>query len=454
MAATTSPTPSSPSTATARSWRCRAKTKANLGAYLSTFASSVPTYLYAPLLSGQYDIPAIYCEVDGVYTNTAPVDAYRGAGRPEATFVVERLVEVAARQLGHRPRRVPPRNFIQFPHQTPVIMTYDAGDYAASLNKALEIADYKGRAQGGERQGRQAARHRLLDLHRGLRHRAVAGGRLARRRRRPVGIGRGARQPDGLGRGADRLAQPRPGPRDHLRPAGLAAARHPHRAGHGRARRHRQGAVRHGHLRLALGAVGMSAIAKAIDKVIAKGKKVAAFVLEAAEGDIEFKDGIFSVTATNKTLTFREVALQAYIAHKFSGQRAGARLEGRRLLRSRPTSPSRPACTSARSRSIRRRRSPDRPLDRGRRLRHVINPMIVEGQVHGGIAQGGGPGAAGGRVYDKDGQLVTASYMDYTMPRAGDLPSFQVGMTDALPVEPAGRQGLRRGRRHRGARRR
>jgi len=125
----------------------RAKTKANLGGYLSTFASSVPTYLYAPLLSGQYDIPAIYCEVDGVYTNTAPVDAYRGAGRPEATFVVERLVEVAARQTGQDPAEFRRKNFIRsFPHATPVIMTYDAGDYEACLNKALEMADYKGLA--------------------------------------------------------------------------------------------------------------------------------------------------------------------------------------------------------------------------------------------------------------------------------------------------------------------
>src|SRR5262249_4900386 len=116
----------------------RVKTKANLGAYLSTFSSCVPTYLYAPLLSGQYDIPSIYCEVAGVYTNTAPVDAYRGAGRPEATFVVERLIEVAARQTGQDPAEFRRKNFVQsFPHQTPVIMMYDAGDYGACLSKAL-----------------------------------------------------------------------------------------------------------------------------------------------------------------------------------------------------------------------------------------------------------------------------------------------------------------------------
>ncbi len=137
----------------------RVKTIANLGAYMSTFSSSVPTYLYGTLLSGQYDIPAIYCEVDAVYTNTVPVDAYRGAGRPEATFVVERLIEVGAREMGVDPADLRKKNFIKkFPHQTPVIMTYDAGDYHASLKKALEIADYEG---FGKRK-RESARHGKL----------------------------------------------------------------------------------------------------------------------------------------------------------------------------------------------------------------------------------------------------------------------------------------------------
>src|SRR5271169_799060 len=137
----------------------RAKTVANLGAYMSTFSSSVPTYLYATLLSGQYEIPHIYCEVDAVYTNTVPVDAYRGAGRPEATFVVERLVEVGARELGQDPADLRRKNFVnKFPHQTPVIMMYDAGDYNASLKKAMELADYKGFAK----RKREAARHGKL----------------------------------------------------------------------------------------------------------------------------------------------------------------------------------------------------------------------------------------------------------------------------------------------------
>ncbi len=123
-------------------------TIANLGAYMSLFSSSVPTYLYATLLSGQYDIPNIHANVRTVYTNTAPVDAYRGAGRPEATYLVERTMETAARELGVSPAELRRKNFVKsFPHQTPVIMCYDAGDYEASLDAAMKAADYAGFAK-------------------------------------------------------------------------------------------------------------------------------------------------------------------------------------------------------------------------------------------------------------------------------------------------------------------
>ena len=190
-------------------------TIANLGAYMSLFSSSVPTYLYATLLSGQYDIPAIHANVRTVYTNTAPVDAYRGAGRPEATY----RAGADDGDGGARTRRLAGRTCAartssrSFPHQTPVIMNYDAGDYGASLDAAMKAADYAGFAErkAEAASARQAARHRHELLHRGLRHRAVGSGWLARRRRRPLGIGRGARQCGRHHRGADRLAQPRPG---------------------------------------------------------------------------------------------------------------------------------------------------------------------------------------------------------------------------------------------------
>ena len=234
----------------------RAKTIANLGAYMSTFSSSVPTYLYGTLLSGQYDIPSIYCEVDAVYTNTAPVDAYRGAGRPEATFVVERLVEVSARQMGIEPAELRRRNFIKtFPHQTPVIMAYDAGDYHASLKKALELADVKG---FGKRK-REAARHGKL---RGLGYSTYIEACGIAPSQAVGSLGAGV----GLWESAEVRVNPTgsvevltgchahgPGSRDHLRAIGVGAARHSVRERLHRAWRHRQGAVRHGHLWLALG---------------------------------------------------------------------------------------------------------------------------------------------------------------------------------------------------------
>ena len=168
----------------------RAKTIANLGAYMSTFSSSVPTYLYATLLSGQYDIPQIYCEVDAVYTNTSRSMLIAAPGarkRPSWSNGWWR----SRRANSKDPAEMRRKNFIKnFPHQTPVIFAYDAGDYEASLKKAMELADYKGFAKRKARGGaqRQASRHRLLDLHRSVRSGAVAGGRRAGRRRRAVGI--------------------------------------------------------------------------------------------------------------------------------------------------------------------------------------------------------------------------------------------------------------------------
>ncbi len=134
-------------------------TVANFGGYMSLFSSCVPTYLYATLLSGQYNIPTIHCNVKAVYTNTTPVDAYRGAGRPEATYLVERIVETAARELGVDPAELRRKNFItEFPHQTPVIMNYDIGDYHATLDAALQAADY---ASIGQRKAEAASRGKL-----------------------------------------------------------------------------------------------------------------------------------------------------------------------------------------------------------------------------------------------------------------------------------------------------
>ncbi|MGP9820520.1 xanthine dehydrogenase family protein molybdopterin-binding subunit [Salinarimonas sp. NSM] len=423
----------------------RVHTTANLGAYLSTFSSSVPTYLYAPLLSGQYDIPAIYAEVDGVYTNTAPVDAYRGAGRPEATYVVERLVEVTARQLGMDPAKFRKKNYIKrFPHQTPVIMNYDVGDYTASLEKAMEIADVKG---FGKRKRESARRGKLRGI--GYSSYIEACGIAPSQAVGSLGAGVGLWE----------SAEVRVNPTGSIE---VLTGSHSHGQGHettfAQLVSDRLGVsidtvnIVHGDtdkVQFGMGtygsrsgAVGMSAITKAIDKVIAKGKKVAAYALEASEGDIEFEDGRFKVAGTDRSLAFGEVALQAYVAHKFSGQDLEPGLKEGAFYD--PTNFTFPAGVHICEVEI----DPDTGVTKIERFTAVddfgvvINPMIVEGQVHGGIAQGVGQALMEGAIYDENGQLVTASYQDYQMPRAGDLPSFQVGMTSTpCPSNPLGIKG-------------
>lgn len=423
----------------------RVKTRANLGAYLSTFASSVPTYLYAPLLSGQYNIPAVYAEVEAVYTNTAPVDAYRGAGRPEATFVIERIVEVAAREMGIDPVTFRKRNFIKsFPHQTPVIMCYDAGDYNASLTKALAMHDAKGFAK----RKRESARAGKL---RGIGYSAYI---------EACGIAPSAAVGSlGAGVGLWESAEVRVNP---IGTVEVLTGSHSHGQGHettfaqlvsdrlgipidnvtivhGDTDKVQMGMGTYGSRS---GAVGMSAIVKALDKIEAKAKKVASFVLEASEADIDFKDGMFSVKGTDKTIDFGSVALQAYIAHKFTGQQLEPGLKEGAFYD--PTNFTFPSGVHIAEVEI----DPETGITSIAKwtavddFGNIINPMIVEGQVHGGIAQGVGQAMLEGAIYDANGQLLTASYMDYAMPRADDLPSFDVGNTvTACPSNPLGIKG-------------
>ena len=423
----------------------RVSTKANMGAYLSTFASSVPTYLYAPLLSGQYNIPAIYAEVEAVYTNTAPVDAYRGAGRPEATFVVERLIEVAARELGKDPAEFRRMNFVtQFPHQTPVIMAYDVGDYDASLTKAQQMHDTAGFAP---RKAASASKGKL----RGLGYSAYI---------EACGIAPSAAVGSlGAGVGLWESAEVRVNP---IGTVEILTGSHSHGQGHettfAQLVSSRLGipiesvSIVHGDtdkVQMGMGtygsrsgAVGMSAISKALDKIEAKAKKVASHVLEASEGDIEFKDGKFSVKGTDKSADFGAIALQAYIAHKFNGQELEPGLKESAFWD--PTNFTFPAGVHICELEI----DPATGVVTIERwtavddFGNVINPLIVEGQVHGGIAQGVGQALLEGAIYDSDGQLITASYMDYQMPRAHDLPSYNVGMTiTPCPSNPLGIKG-------------
>jgi carbon-monoxide dehydrogenase large subunit len=423
----------------------RAKTIANLGAYMSTFSSSVPTYLYATLLSGQYQIPAIYCEVDAVYTNTVPVDAYRGAGRPEATFVVERLVEAGARELGMDPAVLRGKNFIKsFPHQTPVIMMYDAGDYRASLDKALLIADIKG-FEARRRQSAHNGRLRGLGFSTYIEACGIAPSQA-------VGS-------LGCGVGLWESAEVRVNPTGSVE---VLTGSHSHGQGHettfAQVVAGRFGipidavSVLHGDtdkVQFGMGtygsrsgAVGISALVKALDKVEVKAKKVAAQMLEAAEGDIQLKDGKFTVAGTDKSLAWGEVTLNAYVAHKFSGQDLEPGLKEGAFYD--PVNFTFPAGCHVCEVEVDPETGASEIVawtavdDFGT----VVNPMIVEGQVHGGIAQGVGQALLEQAIYDHEGQLVTGSMMDYCMPRADNLPNFKVGTTvTPSPSNPLGIKG-------------
>jgi carbon-monoxide dehydrogenase large subunit len=423
----------------------RVKTIANLGAYMQVFSSAVPTYLYATLLSGQYQIPQIYCEVDAVYTNTNSVDAYRGAGRPEATFVVERLVEVAARELHIDPAEMRRRNFVKtFPHQTPVIFAYDAGDYDASLKKALELADYKSFAK----RKRDAARRGKL---RGIGFSTYI-----------EACGLAPSQAVGaLGGGVGQWesCEVRVNPTGSIE---VLTGSHAHGQGHettfAQVVSERFGvpidsvSIVHGDtdkVQFGMGtygsrsgAVGMSALVKALDKVEAKAKKVAAHLLEAAEGDIEFKDGNFSVAGTDKSVPWGGVTLNAYIAHKFNGQELEPGLKETSFYD--PTNFTFPAGCHICEVEVDPETGNTEIVawtavdDFG----VIINPMIVEGQIHGGVAQGIGQALCEGAVYNQEGQLVTGSFMDYAMPRADYIPTMTVGTTlTRCPSNPLGIKG-------------
>ncbi len=424
----------------------RVKTIANLGAYLSTFASSVPTILYGTLLAGQYRTPAIFCEVKGVFTNTAPVDAYRGAGRPEATYVVERLVEQCARDLKRDPAELRRQNFIrEFPYATPVGLTYDIGDYEATLAKAQKIADVTGFAA---RKAESAKRGRLRGMGYscyieacGLAPSNIAGALGARAglfeagevRVHPTGTVTVFTGSHSHGQGHETtFAQVVAGrlgiPVDNVEIV------------HGDTGRIPFGMGTYGSRSLS---VGGTAIVKAVDKVIAKGRKIAAHLLEASDADVVFENGEFKVAGTDRKVPFAQVALTAYVPHNYPLDKLEPGLNENAFYD--PTNFTYPAGSYVCEVEV----DPDTGVVTIEKFTavddfgNIVNPMIVEGQVHGGIAQGIGQAMLEQAVYDPEsGQLLTGSYMDYAMPRATDLPMFTVD-TCATPCthNPLGVKG-------------
>ncbi|MEZ5842244.1 MAG: xanthine dehydrogenase family protein molybdopterin-binding subunit [Hyphomicrobiaceae bacterium] len=412
----------------------RVDTLANMGAYLSTFAPCIPTWLHGTLLAGQYTTPAIYCNVKAVFTNTVPVDAYRGAGRPEATFLLERLMSKAAAEMGVDQAELRRKNFIQpsqFPYQTPVAVVYDTGDYEASLDAALKLADYAGfpaRRAAAEKAGKLRGIGVASYIEAcGIAPSSLVGALGARAglyeaatvRVNPTGSVAVMTGSHSHGQGHDTsfaqvVADKLGIPIDQVEIVHGDTAKVPFGMG------------TYGSRSLA---VGGTAIVNALNKIIDKGRKIAAHLLEAAEADVEFSNGAYTVKGTDRSKAFGEIALTAYVPHKYPIESIEPGLEETAFYD--PKNFTFPAGSYVCEVEIDPATGQTGIVgfvaadDFG----NLVNPLIVEGQVHGGIAQGIGQALLEKAVYDETGQLKTGSYMDYCMPRADDVPSFQVTTT-------------------------
>jgi carbon-monoxide dehydrogenase large subunit len=421
---------------------------ANLGAYLSTFAPGIPTVLFGLMLSGVYKIPNIECKVLGSLTNTTPVDAYRGAGRPEAAFLVERAVDLVAAELGMDPAEVRRKNFIQpgeFPYTTATAVTYDSGEYERSLDRALEIvgyADLRRRQEELRGQGRYLgiglttyveicgmAPSQVLGAVGGQ----SGGWESATVRVHPTGKVTVYTGSSSHGQGhhtsfaqivADELSVPM---------ADVEVVS-------GDTAQVQFGIGTFGSRSMAVGGV---AIKLTTDKIVRKAKKIAAHLLEAAEEDVELTDGEFRVKgAPEQGKTFQEVALTAYLAHNYPPDLEPG-LEAQSFYD--PSNFTWPFGTHVAVVEV----DPETgQIDLQRYIAvddcgNVINPLLAAGQVHGGITQGLAQALFEGAVYDEEGQLLTGTMTDYTVPRASQLPTYETDHTvTPTPVNPLGVKGI------------
>ena len=416
----------------------RVHTRADLGAYVSSFGAAIPGPIYSALLAGVYKTPAVYVEVTGVFSNTVPTDAYRGAGRPEACYVLERLADQAARELGIDRAEIRRRNLIPasaMPYKTPLGPTYDCGDFPKLLERALEISGYaKKRAPG-----------RGIGIACYVESSGVAPSRLAGAMGARVGFYESAQlrvAPDG----------------------GVTAYLGTHNHGQGHATTYaqiiaRQLGVPLERIRVVEGdtaavpvgtgtfgsrsiAVGGSALQAAGAKIIAKGKRIAAHLLEAAERDLEFRDGAFSVAGTDRRVSFDAVARAAYVPHNYPLGELEPGLDENAFY----DPPNFAFSNGVHICEV----ELDRDTGAIKILGYwavddigtVINPMIVHGQLHGGVVQGLGQALSERTAYD-DGQLQSASFMDYALPRAADVPFFICELDESQPCthNPLGAKG-------------
>ena len=428
----------------------RVETHANMGAYLSTFAPCIPTYLYGTLLQGLYTTPAVHVGVTAVFTNTTPVDALRGAGRPEATYLLERLLDTAAHEMGEDPAALRLKNFIppfdgvkEAGYQTQVALVYDSGDYETSLKKALEMASYDDMRKEQEKargEGRLVGIGLSTYIEAcGIAPSAVVGALGAR-----AGLyeSAGVRvQPTGkvsVFVGSHSHGQGHETTFSQLVADQLGIPMEDVEIIHGDTESVPFGMGTYGSRSLAVGGV---AITKSVDKVKEKGARIAAHLLEAAEEDLEYAGGQWTVKGTDRSIGFGDVALTAYVPHNYpEGLEPG--LEFTSFYD--PANFTFPYGAHIAMVEV----DPETGrIDLKRYVAcddvgNVVNPMIVDGQVHGGVTHGVSQALMEGAIYDEDGQLLNGSYMDYAMPRADDLPSFELDRTvTPCPHNPLGVKG-------------
>jgi len=416
----------------------RTETLANVGAYLSNFSTATPTFLHGTLMAGPYKVPNVYVNVKTVFTNTAPVDAYRGAGRPEATYSLERVIDKMCRELGLDPFEVRRKNFIttdMFPYTTPVGLAYDTGNYQATLEKAISLGDVAGfeaRVAASAKKGKL----RGLGLSTWIEACGIAPSHLVGILGSRVGLYDAATvRVNATGNisvmvGAHSHGQSHETVFAQIVAAKLGIAESAVEIVHGDTSKIPFGMGSYGSRSLAVCGQAMS---NAVDKIILKGKKIAAHMLEAGEGEVIFSDGVFTVSGTNRSKTFGEIAFSAYVPHNYPLATLEPGLEETAFYD--PANFTYPAGAYLCEVEV--------DPDTGRvevasftcadDFGNVMNPMVVEGQVHGGVVQGIGQALLELGVYDETGQLLTGSYMDYTMPRADDVPFVTVDHSCATP---------------------
>ncbi|WP_103256083.1 xanthine dehydrogenase family protein molybdopterin-binding subunit [Tabrizicola aquatica] len=426
----------------------RCETYANMGAYLSTFAPCIPTWLHGTLLAGNYKTPLVYTNVKAVFTNTVPVDAYRGAGRPEATFQLERVIDMAARELGVSPVELRRKNFIQpdqFPYQTPVAVVYDTGNYQATLDKLLDLSDHAGfEARAAE----SKARGKLRGF--GLAHYIEACGIAPSNLVGQLGARAGLYESATVRVNATGSITVFTGSHSHgqghettfaqviSEMIGIDASQVD--IVHGDTSNSPMGMGTYGSRSLA---VGGSAMVKATNKIINKAKKIAAHLMEASEADIELKGGKFTVAGTDKEKSWVDITLAAYVPHNYPLESMEPGLEETAFYD--PSNFTYPAGAYGCEVEV----DPDTgkvtilSFTAADDFGNVVNPMIVAGQVHGGLAQGIGQAMLENCVFDENGQLLSGSFMDYAMPRADDVPFYSVDHSCATPCthNPLGVKG-------------